>query len=85
MENRRRSFLDRNLEHYPSNSRRIWYLALSVAATFVLYYEAYVLPSVATLIIVGFRAHVRLCRPASRPRASISAPRWNRCHNSFAI
>ncbi len=54
MENHRRNFLDRNLEHYPSNSRRIWYLALSVAATFVLYYEAYVLPSVAPLVIAGF-------------------------------
>jgi len=48
------SFMDRNLEHFPANSRRIWYLTLSVAATFVLYYEAYVLPSVAPLVLKNY-------------------------------
>lgn len=48
------SFMNRNLEHYPTTSRRIWYLALSVAATFVLYYEAYVLPSVAPLVLKNY-------------------------------
>lgn len=46
-----RSFLDRNLEHYPSNSRRILYLAISVAATIILYYEAYVLASIFPLVL----------------------------------
>ncbi len=46
-----RSFMDRNLEHYPTNNQRIWYLAISVAATIILYYEAYVLSSVAPLVL----------------------------------
>ena len=45
----------RYLEHYPSNGRRIWYLALAVIATIVLYYESYILPSVSTLIITTFK------------------------------
>ncbi|HZO73958.1 MAG TPA: MFS transporter [Ktedonobacteraceae bacterium] len=44
----------RVLEHYPSNAQRIWYLALAVAATIVLYYESYVLPSVAPLVLRSF-------------------------------
>nr|MBA2285421.1 MFS transporter [Ktedonobacteraceae bacterium] len=54
MISRRRSFLDRDLEHYPDTSRRVWYLALAVAATVVLYYEAYVLPSVSPLVLGTF-------------------------------
>ena len=50
----RRSFLNRELEHYPANSQRILYLTLSVAATIVLYYESYVLPSVAPLVLTTF-------------------------------
>jgi len=49
-----RGFLQRDLHAYPATSRRIWYLALAVAATFVLYYEAYVLPSVAPLVLPFF-------------------------------
>jgi MFS family permease len=48
----------RYLEHYPSNSRRIWYLALAVIATIMLYYESYVLPSVAPLILKSFHLDV---------------------------
>lgn len=44
----------RSLEHYPSNSWRIWYLALAVIATIMLYYESYVLPSVAPLVLHTF-------------------------------
>lgn len=44
----------RNLEHYPSNGRRIWYLALAVIATIMLYYESYVLPSVAPYVLRYF-------------------------------
>ena len=44
----------RNLEHYPSNGRRIWYLALAVIATIMLYYESYVLPSVAPYVLHYF-------------------------------
>ena len=29
--------MDRSLEHYPANARRIWYLALTVIATITLY------------------------------------------------
>ena len=48
------SFLQRDLHVYPTTSRRVWLLALSVAATFVLYYEAYALPSVAPLVLPFF-------------------------------
>ena len=44
----------RYLEHYPSNGQRIWYLALAVIATIMLYYESYVLPSVAPLVLRSF-------------------------------
>jgi MFS family permease len=44
----------RSLEHYPSNQQRIWYLALAVIATIILYYESYVLPSVAPLVLRSF-------------------------------
>jgi MFS family permease len=48
----------RYLEHYPSNGRRIWYLALAVIATIMLYYESYVLPSVAPLVLRSFNLNV---------------------------
>lgn len=48
----------RYLEHYPSNGRRIWYLALAVIATIMLYYESYVLPSVAPLVLKSFHLDV---------------------------
>lgn len=48
----------RYLEHYPGNSRRIWYLALAVIATIMLYYESYVLPSVAPLVLASFHLEV---------------------------
>jgi MFS family permease len=51
----RRNVLDRDLVHYPPNTRRIWYLALSVAATIILYYEAYVLSSIAPLVLVHYQ------------------------------
>src|SRR5260370_14772778 len=44
----------RYLEHYPSNGRRIWYLALAVIATIMLYYESYVLRCVAPLVLRSF-------------------------------
>jgi len=49
----------RFLEHYPTNGRRIWYLALAVIATIMLYYESYVLSSVAPLILISFKLSVR--------------------------
>lgn len=54
MVTRQRRFLNRDLEAYPATSRRIWFLVLSVAATFVLYYGAYVLPSVSPLVLSFF-------------------------------
>ena len=48
----------RSLEHYPSNNMRIWYLALAVIATIMLYYESYVLPSVAPLVLKSFNLDV---------------------------
>ena len=47
-------FRHRSLEHYPSNTLRIWYLALAVIATIMLYYESYILPSVAPLVLRSF-------------------------------
>ena len=54
MLSRQNGFMNRDLEHYPASSQRLWYLALSVAATIVLYYESYVLPSVAPLVLTTF-------------------------------
>ncbi len=51
-------FRHRSLEHYPSNVYRIWYLALAVIATIILYYESYVLPSVAPLVLQDFKLSV---------------------------
>ncbi len=48
----------RYLEHYPGNGMRIWYLALAVIATIMLYYESYVLPSVAPLVLKSFSLDV---------------------------
>lgn len=48
----------RFLEHYPTNGWRIWYLALAVIATIMLYYESYVLSSVAPLILAAFKLSV---------------------------
>src|SRR5437016_13891539 len=48
----------RYLEHYPSNGRRIWHLALAVIATIMLYYESYILPSVAPLVLKSFGLEV---------------------------
>lgn len=48
----------RRLEHYPTNGQRIWYLALAVIATIILYYESYVLPSVAPLVLHYFQLSV---------------------------
>jgi MFS family permease len=45
---------NRGLDHYPSNGRRIWYLALAVIATITLYYESYTLASVAPLVQASF-------------------------------
>ena len=67
------SFMNRNLEHYPANSRRIWYLALSVAATFVLYYEAYVLPSVAPLVLKNYNMSFSLYIFSGVAAASLGA------------
>lgn len=48
----------RFLEHYPSNGWRIWFLALAVIATIMLYYESYVLSSVAPLILKTFNLDI---------------------------
>ncbi|HLI91899.1 MAG TPA: MFS transporter [Ktedonobacteraceae bacterium] len=46
---------NRSLDHYPENAQRIWYLALSVIATIILYYESYTLASVAPLVQADFK------------------------------
>lgn len=45
----------RYLAHYPGTGQRVWYLALAVIATIMLYYESYILPSVSTLILAAFK------------------------------
>jgi MFS family permease len=46
---------NRSLDRYPTNTQRIWYLALSVIATIILYYESYTLASVAPLVQADFK------------------------------
>jgi MFS family permease len=43
--------IHRQLDTYPNNGPRVWYLAITVMATITLYYELYVGGSVATLIL----------------------------------
>jgi len=49
-----RRLWDRKLSHYPENGPRSLYLAITVLATVVLYYELYVAGAVATQIIEEF-------------------------------
>ena len=49
--NKNSTFWNRNLDHYPENRKRIWYLSVSVLVTIVLYYEYYVLGAVAPLVM----------------------------------
>ncbi|MGH3321605.1 MAG: MFS transporter [Streptosporangiaceae bacterium] len=44
----------RRLEHYPSNGPLVWYLAVSVLATIVLYYELYITGGVAPLLLADY-------------------------------
>ena len=44
----------RRLDHYPETRQRLWYLAIVVVATVVLYYELYVPGAVATEIIAQY-------------------------------
>src|SRR3954454_3442702 len=46
--------LNRQLEHYPDNGPRTMYLAITVLATVILYYELYIQGAVATKIITDF-------------------------------
>ena len=53
---RRGSWLwNRQLEHYPDTGMRVLYLAITVLATVMLYYELYVGGSVATLLLANLR------------------------------
>src|ERR1700742_5346057 len=44
----------RQLDHYPETRNRMWYLAIVVLATIMLYYELYVGGAVSPNIIAGF-------------------------------
>jgi MFS family permease len=44
----------RQIDHYPETRNRVWYLAIVVAATIVLYYEFYIAGAVSPNIIAGF-------------------------------
>src|SRR5919206_1915110 len=48
------SFWKRQLPHYPENGPRSLYLAITVLATVVLYYELYIPGAVATQIIADY-------------------------------
>src|SRR3954452_17179756 len=50
----RRRFWDRQLPHSPESGRRSLYLAITVLATVVLYYELYIAGAVGTQIIAEF-------------------------------
>src|SRR5215472_15520026 len=44
----------RQLSHYPDTGPRMWYLAIVVLATIILYYELYIAGAVAPSIIAGY-------------------------------
>src|ERR1700722_12169244 len=48
------SLWNRQLDHYPATRNRMWYLAIVVVATIVLYYELYIGGAVSPKIIAGF-------------------------------
>ena len=45
----------RSLSHYPATGPRLWYLAVAVFATIVLYYELYVTGGVAPLVLAHYK------------------------------
>ena len=45
----------RSLGHYPATGPRVWYLAVAVFATIVLYYELYVTGGVAPLVLAHYK------------------------------
>ncbi len=45
---------NRQLEHYPETRNRVWYLAIVVIATVLLYYELYIGGAVAPKILAGY-------------------------------
>src|ERR1700742_426945 len=45
---------NRQLDHYPETRNRVWYLAIVVVATIMLYYELYIAGAVSPSIIAGF-------------------------------
>jgi MFS family permease len=49
-----RRLWDRQLDHYPETAARTGYLALTVLATTILYYELYIQGAVATKVITAF-------------------------------
>jgi MFS family permease len=51
----RHALMDRSLPHYPSAGRRAWYLGIVVAATVVLYYEAYAPGAVSPLVLAHYK------------------------------
>src|ERR1700691_2681478 len=44
----------RQIHHYPDTRNRMWYLAIVVAATIMLYYELYIAGAVSPSIIAGY-------------------------------
>ncbi|HUA12090.1 MAG TPA: MFS transporter [Solirubrobacteraceae bacterium] len=50
----RPAWLSRQLTRYPNTGMRVWYLAITVAVTVVLYYELYIQGAVATKVIQHF-------------------------------
>lgn len=84
---------DRQLPHYPPTSARYRYLALTVLATIVLYYELYIPGAVATHIIadydMGFTMFVTVSIIGNLLGAFASlvaglADRWGRANSSSA-
>jgi MFS family permease len=51
---------NRSLDRYPANARRIWDLALTVIATIALYYQSFMLGSVAPLVQAYFHLSLSL-------------------------
>ena len=79
----------RQIDHYPETRRRVWYLAIVVAATIILYYELYIAGAVSPSIIAGtgmtfpFYVYISVVGNAVGALGSLAAglaDRWGRAN-----
>src|ERR1700760_3810384 len=80
---------NRQIDHYPETRSRVWYLAIVVAATIILYYELYIAGAVSPSIIADtgmtfpFYVYISVVGNAVGALGSLAAglsDRWGRAN-----